>query len=87
MEKPRLIIQVIGSVNTGKTTVATLIKNMLDSHGIKTTVNDLDDDFPCRDIKSCTEALADKGLEVGVQVVQANRAGQFRIEGSVNREP
>lgn len=71
--KPQLKIQVIGYVNCGKTTVATLIKNTLEAHGIQATLTDQEEDSIHRDQKRCLEALAEKELTVDIVVVQARR--------------
>jgi molybdopterin-guanine dinucleotide biosynthesis protein len=71
--KPILAITICGYANGGKTTIATLIKNTLESHGIQAVINDQEEDSIHRDQKRCLEALAEKETTVVINVTQAMR--------------
>lgn len=70
----KLKIDIIGECNTGKSTVAQILKSILQYHNIKVTVNDIDDDLMPNNnnglrLSEKMDSLASK-VEVEVNVIQ-----------------
>jgi len=69
-------IQVMGTVNSGKTTISNLIARYLKMHGFNVTLKDYDG-IEVGDVVAKIESLKDKGISIEIETIQTHRTRTY----------